>query len=100
MFHPGFFHARDLGAKLEGALLLGQLEGSALGAGAVVGSRPAGAHLDGGQGTDALGVVVIGAAGDGALNAVVGVHLVFHGKNPPFLESGDSMDGSAGIYTS
>ena len=64
------------------AALFGQLEGGALGTGAVLGGGAAGAHLNGGQGADALGTVVVGAAGDGALDAVVGVHLI-HRKRPP-----------------
>ena len=72
-------------ALLErGAVLLGQLEGCTLGAGAVLGSGTAGAHLDGVQGANALGTVVVGTAGDTALDAVVGIHITVHGKYPPF----------------
>jgi len=79
-FHPGSFYA-----LLErGAVLLGQLEGCTLGAGAVLGGGAAGAHLDGVQGADALGTVVMGAAGDGAVDAVVCVLVAVHGTIPPF----------------
>ena len=63
----------------EAAFLAGQLEGGALGAGAFLAGGAAAAHLDGRQGADTLGAIVEGAVGDGALNAVVGVHIVVHG---------------------
>ena len=67
--------------SLQAALLLGHLVGSALGAGALLGGRAAAAHLDGGEGANALGAVVVGAAGDGTLDVVVGVHRVIHGMD-------------------
>ena len=76
---PAFFTLLE-----SGAVLLGQLEGCTLGAGAVLGSGTAGAHLDGIQGADALGAVVVGTAGDTALDAVVCIHVAIHGIYPPF----------------
>ena len=79
-FHPGFFRV-----LLErGAVLLGQLEGCTLGAGAILGGGTTGAYFDGVQGADALGAVVVGTAGDTALDAVVCIHVTIHGIYPPF----------------
>ena len=79
---PGFsdlFGSHAVGVReSEAVLLLGHLIGSAFRAGAFLGGGAAAAHLDRGQGTDALGAVVVGAAGDGAFDAVVGVHVI-HG---------------------
>ena len=52
-----FFLSRGGGAALTG-LLVGELIGGALGAGALLGGRAAGPHPDGGEGADALGGVV------------------------------------------
>ena len=56
--------------------LVGELERRAFGAGAVLRGGTAGAHLNGGEGADALGAVVMGAAGNRALDAAVGLHRV------------------------
>ena len=72
MIHPGFFVLcrEELAAAVA---TLGQLEGGTLGAGAVLGGGTTGAYLDGGEGADALGTVVVGAAGNAAFDAVVGL---------------------------
>ena len=77
--------------SLQAALLLGHLVGSALGAGALLSGRAAAAHLDGGEGANALGAVVVGAAGDGTLDVVVGVHRVEFMGWTSFSKSATSM---------
>ena len=64
------------GSALAAAAVVAQLEGGALGGGAVGHVGVAATHLDLVQGSGALLAVVIGAAGHGAFDTGIGIHSV------------------------